>query len=268
MTEEETRDILTDALSSTPGLSQHLDEDTTEYILSILLENPSDEDAREAVSGFIQSSIEDNGLEVSSNFFDILDETLGSGSINNGVSNMNLTNSQVDQPLRKLDNTITLKVHDIQTFASGLVAESDPTMIGDENEPSDIQSFYANMIDVSNVQAQSERERRKARQKEMRERMEEEERKRAIEDSMRMMEDGDGAMKDGNGNDVNREDMADVQTASDNAADVHFTNFGLANRKGGGPDLLTESNLTLSSGRRYGLMVRVLCIVVVVCWCV
>ena len=59
MTEEETRDILTDALSSTPGLSQHLDEDTTEYILSILLEDSTDEDAREAVSGLIQSLDED-----------------------------------------------------------------------------------------------------------------------------------------------------------------------------------------------------------------
>ena len=52
------------------------------------------------------------------------------------------------------------------------------------------------------------------------------------------------------------EDMAELTTASDNAADVQLVNFNLPNRKGGGPDLLSGANLTLASGRRYGLMGR------------
>ena len=150
---------------------------------------------------------------------------------------------------------ITLKSHDIQTFASGLVAEVDTT--GDPDATSDIQSFYANMIDVSNnPTAKSERERRKARQKEMREKLEEEERLRAIEDAMKIMEEEENMGKVpgcGGGGD---EDMAELTTASDNAADVQLVNFNLQNRKGGGPDLLSGANLTLASGRRYGLMGR------------
>ncbi len=48
--------------------------------------------------------------------------------------------------------------------------------------------------------------------------------------------------------------MAEMTTASDNAADVHLTGFNLCNRKGGGPDLLTDVNMTLASGQCYGLM--------------
>jgi hypothetical protein len=71
------------------------------------------------------------------------------------------------------------------------------------------------MIDVSNnPRAKSERERRKARQREMREKMEDEERKRAIDDAMRMMSDerDDGEVKE-----------EEIMNAADNAADVHFT---------------------------------------------
>jgi len=50
--------------------------------------------------------------------------------------------------------------------------------------------------------------------------------------------------------------MADILNAADNAADVHLTNFNLPNRKGGGPDLLTDASLTLAGGRRFGLMGR------------
>jgi len=162
----------------------------------------------------------------------------------------------MDQVPRKLDNAITLKSQDIQTFASGLVAETDSSILDDPDATTDIQSFYANMIDVTNVYAQSERERRKSRQKEMREKMEDEDRLRAVEDSMRIMEEED-MLRGGKGGDMN-EDMAELTTASDNAADVHLNNFNLANRKGGGPDLLNDANLTMASGRRY------VCVIVIV----
>eukprot|EP00956_Cyclotella_meneghiniana_P026074 scaffold55573_cov23-Cyclotella_meneghiniana.AAC.1 len=53
--------ILSSALSSSP-LSNHLDEDTSEYILSILLDDPNDADAREAVQAFVASSLDDTDI--------------------------------------------------------------------------------------------------------------------------------------------------------------------------------------------------------------
>lgn len=250
-------------------LSAHLDEDSLDYVSSILLDDPCDDDAREAVSGFVLGHLEDDGDDVCASLFSALDAHVGGGGgggIGGGLSGLSLGDGgAADQSSssvpRKLDSAITLKSRDIQTFASGLVAESDTGAMNDDpDRASDIQAFYANMIDVSNhPKAKSERERRKARQREMREKMEEEERLRAIEDSMRMMEEegapgGRGA--GGGGGGQMGEEMEELTTAADNAADVHLTNFNLANRKGGGPDLLTDANLTLASGRRYGLMGR------------
>ena len=262
MTADQTRSILSDALCATPALSEHIDEDTSEYLISILIDDPADDDAREAVSGFIQSSIEDENVEdVCAQFFALLDASLSNdGGV---ISNNNAGNSSAtaDDHPRKLTNAITLKTHDIQSFASGLVAETDSSfgMSDDPDAQSEIQSFYANMIDVSNhPRAKSERERRKARQKEMRERLEDEERQRAIEDSMRMMEEDVIGRSNNNNDGVAEisEEMAEISTAADNSADVHLTNFNLPNRKGGGPDLLNDANLILASGRRYGLMGR------------
>eukprot|EP00956_Cyclotella_meneghiniana_P041114 scaffold215099_cov69-Cyclotella_meneghiniana.AAC.5 len=171
--------ILSSALSSSP-LSNYLDEDTSEYILSILLDDPNDADAREAVQAFVASSLDDTDIAGSSDvcdaFFEILDNALGNDNHHTDINNNAPMPSNDDLP-RRLDAAVTLKEHDIQTFASGLVANVDPSDINDS--PSEIQTFYANMIDVSkHPRAKSERERRKARQREMRESMEEEERKR------------------------------------------------------------------------------------------
>jgi hypothetical protein len=53
--EDKFRSAFADALDSTKSLSQHIDEDSIEYMLSILLDDPSDEDAREAVRSIISS---------------------------------------------------------------------------------------------------------------------------------------------------------------------------------------------------------------------
>jgi energy-coupling factor transporter ATP-binding protein EcfA2 len=262
---ETTLAILTNALSSTPNLSSHLDEDTTEYILSILVDDPNDSDARDSVSAFFQGH--DIDETTYAEFFAKLD---ASALCDGNGSTHHLTMVDNDQHLenngtllRKLDNAITLQSQDIQTFASGLVADADSSGIDPDESPSDIQAFYANMIDASdNPTATSERNRRKARQREMREKIDDEERLRAIEDAVRMMEEEGGmttGKDDGGGSSSgssSNEAMAEMTTASDNAADVHLTGFHLANRKGGGPDLLSDANLTLASGRRYGLMGR------------
>lgn len=102
-------DLLTTALSATPSLSEHLDEDTTEYILSILLDDPSDEDAREAVQGFFLGH--DIQLHVCEHFFANLDDALN----NNGVGNLSISggvnSSAIDgnnQVPRKLDNAVSV----------------------------------------------------------------------------------------------------------------------------------------------------------------
>eukprot|EP00957_Ditylum_brightwellii_P114803 8754251-Ditylum_brightwellii.AAC.1 len=49
-----------------------------------------------------------------------------------------------------------------------------------------METFYANMIDVTNVSAMSEYARQKAQQKELHEKMGEKERCRVVEDAMKM----------------------------------------------------------------------------------
>ena len=96
-------------------------------------------------------------------FFELLDAKLGQCGVTSSMKAVSIADD--DNTLRKLDTAITLKQQDVQTFASGLVAERDPTM---DQGQSDIQAFYANMIDVTNnPKALSERNRRKQRQKEM-----------------------------------------------------------------------------------------------------
>jgi len=228
-------DFLSSAIEA--SLNEFLDEDVCEYIQSMLEEDPYDEDARDAVAELLRGSIEDGDPHsIVTTFFEKLD-------LNRGAENG--TSSYVDEtdvPLRKLDQAITLKEQDVQTYASGLTA--DP--VDDPEATSAIASFYANMIDISsNEAAKSERARRKERQKKIRETMEEEERQRALKEAVEMLQDDD---------EINPEALLD--SANDNRADVHLRSFDLPNLRGGGPDLLQNANLIIAKGRRYGLMGR------------
>lgn len=237
--------IVTSALESViPPSEEHIDEDTYEYISSVLSEDPFDEDTREAVREMILSATEDNdqvdGVALCQSLFELLDlgkeGTGGLGSDANGGSD--------EHELRILGESVTMKKQDVQTFASGLRAKTDS---GVELEESSIAAFYANMIDPNaSEEAISERDRRKARQKEMRIQMEEEERQRAIKEAMDMFQDND---------DEDKETLMEKAQA-DNMQDVHLKDFDLPNLRGGGPNLLQNASLTLSRGRRFGLMGR------------
>lgn len=224
------------------ALAPHLDEDTLEYIGSLLADNPRDEDAREAVEALILGSVEADQFDASDickAFFELLD--LGGDSVDKAA------NEQLDEdiPLRKLGQAVTMKEHDIQSYAMGLSAELDP-VVGDEKE-SQIAAFYANMIDGTlNEDAKSERDRRKARQKELRIKMEEEERQRAIQEAMAMLAEPE----------VGKTVESMMESSSDHMQDVHFRSFDLPNLRGGGPNLLQNASITLARGRRYGLMGR------------
>ena len=57
-------------------LAAHLDEDATEYVTSLLSDDPCDEDAREAVLALVSGSIDDedaDAAEVCAAFFQLLD---------------------------------------------------------------------------------------------------------------------------------------------------------------------------------------------------
>jgi ABC-type dipeptide/oligopeptide/nickel transport system ATPase subunit len=216
------------------SLAPFLDEDMCEYIQSMLEDNPHDEDARESVAELLRGSIESDDTEdIITAFFERLD-----------LAKEDHTPEGDHVPLRKLTQSVTMKEQDVQTFASGLSAGPDSH---DPAQQSDIASFYANMIDISgNEAALSERVRRKARQKALREEMEEQERQRALKESMDVLNHDD--------EEETREEL--MEHSQDNSADVHLRHFDLPNLRGGGPDLLQNASLTLSKGRRYGLMGR------------
>jgi ABC-type dipeptide/oligopeptide/nickel transport system ATPase subunit len=231
-----------------------IDDDTLEYVASLLEEDHADEDAREAVSALIASAVAgDVGQQQQQQRFDPNDICRAFFALLDlGDSEHEQVDDKDDAPerpqLRKLDHAVTLKAQDVTTYASGLSADShlavdlDPT----SNKESQIANFYANMIDISSVEALSERDRRKARQKDLREQMEEEERQRAIQEAMAMFEAPEQ---------TSTEETLMMEEASA-MTDVHFRNFDLPNLRGGGPNLLTNASLSLARGRRYGLMGR------------
>lgn len=226
-------------------LVPYLDEDACSYIETILSEDPHDEDAREAVSALIAASIEDEGVrDICEEFFRLLDLNDNASPVG---SSSKLRNEE--PVLRLLDKAVTMVESDVTTYASGFVTDQ---VAGNDvvEKKTSIQSFYETMIDISREVATSERQRRKKRQREMREKTEEEDRKRAIKDSMEMLfeEKNNNGSKDGF--------EEDGDSASANALDVHFKQLDLPNKRGGGPDLLQNVSLILSNGRRYGLMGR------------
>ena len=237
-----------------PPSQEVVDEDTYEYITSALSEDPFDDDTREAVSQLIMSSLEDqedvDPVAICQSLFELLDlgkQKGGDTTSTSGEGQGNNDNGEATTGgLRKLEKGITMKDSDVQTFASGLRAKNDD---GVELEESQIAAFYANMIDPTASQAAiSERDRRKARQKELRIQLEEEERQRAIKEAMDMFSE--------DANNAEGGDKLLEKAQSDNIQDVHLTDFDLPNLRGGGPNLLQNTHLTLSRGRRYGLMGR------------
>ena len=245
---------LTEAIQSILSLVIE-DTDTLEYIASLLEDDPSEEDAREAVAALIADAIHEqqqppnNAQDICQEFFHLLDLETN----DQPLQQQQQQQQQPDGLVRKLDHAVTLKAHDVQTYASGLSAELhvDPT----STKESSIATFYATMMDLSTEDALSERDRRKARQKELREQWEEQERQRAIQDAMQLLETTNHDTSYNNDNDNQNNEQSIMETSSI-MTDVHFQNFDLPNLRGGGPNLLTNASLSLARGRRYGLMGR------------
>uniref|UniRef100_A0A7S4ABI0 ABC transporter domain-containing protein n=2 Tax=Pseudo-nitzschia australis TaxID=44445 RepID=A0A7S4ABI0_9STRA len=282
MSDDDENNFVSGALSSVEGI-EHLDEDTIAYVSGVLSDDPFDEDARGAIRDLMVDALSEesgvDGVSVCESFFALLDlnhpdnkQQQQNGTINNSIGS---NSSAMDEPgeMRKLTQTITMKEQDVETFAMGLRVEEDhesgTNFYGSAGSTSKIAAFYANMIDPEqNENATSERNRRKARQKELRIKAEEEERQRAIDEAMVMfkeMRDGEDAAdlqaneqrlssssSDGNNNGSNNATLSDESQMRD----VSLLNFDLPNLRGGGPNLLSGANLILARGRRYGLMGR------------
>lgn len=233
-------DSIQAAVSS--ALEPHLEEEVCDYVASLLSEDPFDEDAREAVSNMINGSLDEqfDAHQVAQTFFQLLDLS------KNEVEKPS-TESSSSLSLRKLDQAVTIQQHDeTQTYAALGIHGSTTSIHGEQdNKESDIEAFYANMIDISNEAAMSERARRKRRQKELREAIQAEERQRALDEAMAMLSDGEKGEE---------HDVDENSTAVDNSADVHLHKFDLPNLRGGGPNLLDNASLTLARGCRYGLL--------------
>ena len=257
------------ALSSIEAI-QGLDEDTVEYVSGVLSEDPFDEDTRNAVRELLIDALsqEDRSdideVAVCDSLFALID--LNKESEGDGSSGTGTTNNDSDTTMRKLSKTVTMKEQDVETFASGLrVKENDfgetfgqrPLGGGDDAGPSKIASFYANMIDPhQNEAAMSERDRRKARQKEMRIKAEEEERQRAINEAMNMFQKGNGDESSASNEQLLEANAESIMSEEAQMRDVRLLNFDLPNLRGGGPNLLSGASLILARGRRYGLMGR------------
>ena len=259
---DDSEDFVSGALSSIEGI-QGLDDDTIGYVSGVLSEDPFDDDARSAVREFLVEALDDCGVDsvgVCDSLFALLDlNKTGAGA---GGASPSATDGDAGGPVRKLRQAITLKEHDVETFASGLRAQDNEG--GDFGEddagPSKIASFYANMIDPHQNEAiLSERNRRRQRQKELRIKMEEEERQRAIDEAMGMFQDdGAGDTDDSAAHERALGAGAEGGAVSEEAQmrDVRLLDFDLPNLRGGGPNLLSGASLILARGRRYGLMGR------------
>ena len=223
--------------------SSEVDSDTIEYICGMLAEDMT-VDTREAVDALIAGADEDGGEELSRALWGRLLGEGGAGEDEDG-------DDGVGQVTKLLTNKVRMAEEDSQYSGNGGIV---PLTSEEETAASrgfSVAAFFANQIGVRTEAAISEKKRRKLAQKKLREEQERREREKEIEHQMAMAaaggseEGGDGSCYDG----------ADFE-AEDNAADVHLANFNLPNKKGSGQDLLSNVNLTLARGRRYGLVGR------------
>jgi ATPase subunit of ABC transporter with duplicated ATPase domains len=230
--------------ASLPGvLSPHIDEDTVDYICS-LLSDPDcdfeDEGIHESIDALIDGSVddEDQAQEVKRKLWEIVggdakqagDKADGGG---NGVAAVT----------RLLTTAVTMSEQDITTTGHSIETLGGMSSSLISQQPGAIAAFFANQIGVRTEAAISEKLRRKNAQKKLREEQEKKERELEIANAMKQ------AAVGGNDDD-------DPTAARSAPTDVRLLNFSLPNKKGSGEDLLSSQNLTLAVGRRLGLVGR------------
>ena len=272
-------EVISSAIESI--LSQHLDEDTCNYIQSILIDSDENEneyvldpDTKESIQALIEGSMEEPDDELCSNFFQRLETKTNVASSQNhnhapsATATAATAATAASVPIRKLTQSITIKDSDmnVQTFAMGLRIEDDGTS-GDIKSGTITNTTLA-YDDSSSKPIKSERQKRKERQKKLRQLEEEQDRQRAIQDEMLRIQSSTTTTT----TTATTPNMDMGLNEESINVDVHFKNFDLHNaafhatsnssstatsNKNASTDLLlSNANLTLSSHRRYGLMGR------------
>ncbi|GMI35615.1 hypothetical protein TrCOL_g9454 [Triparma columacea] len=211
-----------------------IDEDTREYIASMIAEADDMEETREAVDAMIEGADEENAEE--------LQKKLWAAIESSGEQTQQTSSDDAGEVTKLLEKKITIGDSDVQTFASGMKARGGD----DDARGMDFSTFFANQIGIRTEAAMSEKKRRKLAQRKLREEAERREREIELENQMSLAATGDASA----------DDAAGYNDSVDNAQDCHLVNFNLPNKKGSGTDLLSNVNLTLARGRRYGLVGR------------
>jgi ATP-binding cassette, subfamily F, member 3 len=211
-----------------------IDEDTREYIASMIADADDMEETREAVDAMIEGADEDNAEE--------LQKKLWAAIESSGEQTQQTSSDDAGEVTKLLEKKITIGDSDVQTFASGMKAQGGD----DDARGMDFSTFFANQIGIRTEAAMSEKKRRKLAQRKLREEAERREREIELENQMSLAATGDASA----------DDAAGYNDSVDNAQDCHLVNFNLPNKKGSGTDLLSNVNLTLARGRRYGLVGR------------
>lgn len=223
-------------------LSPYIDEDTIEYISSLIEDSENDDDLRETVHELICGNVDDDEALADR----LLEEILPSVQADSKCGDKQVNDDESSGLMvRKLEKSLKIQDDAEESGPTDEFGLSKTLRGGPKASASmDIQDFYANMIDIRSEEVSSQREKRKEAQKKIREKQQEEDRQRAIRDAMEMAM---AAQKE-------EEEMKDSSDFSDNYVDVHLQDIDLPNKRGSGEDLLVSSNLTLAKGRRYGLL--------------
>ena len=225
-----------------------LDEDSLEYILGLIEEAGKDipEETKEAVEALISGAgLEDDALRKAS---DALWASLLSGG---GV----VSEKEEVEVLRKLEKSVKISDDDVaaQGKSTGIgviqfTFEEEALGANAFGGSLGVAAFFANQIGIRTEAAISEKNRRKEMQRRLK--REDEERQRADELEHQIK------LNQGMGEEDGDDDLAVSKDAEDHQQDIHIRNFNLPNKRGSGGDLLQGANLTLSRGRRYGLLGR------------
>ena len=142
-----------------------IDEDTREYIASMIVEADDMEEAREAVDAMIEGADEENAEELQKKLWAAI-ESSGAQTQQQSASD------DTGEVTKLLEKKITIGDSDVKTFASGMKAQD-----GDaESRGMDFSSFFANQIGIRTEAAMSEKKRRKLAQRKLREEAERRER--------------------------------------------------------------------------------------------
>ena len=216
-------------------LGAAIDEDTLEYLCSVLEEAPTRDDSLETVESFLESAGAEDAGALAAKLFDALEA--------GGAEAAGAAEADLEETTGRLDKALTMGEADAAAADPKAVKLNfDGSLAGAmtaEGKPVPPAYIYNDAMETQ-TSAISSKARRKQLQREAREAAVAEERRREEERIA-----ANAAL--GIGDEFDSDDD-DFDTSG--GVDVHLESFDLDNKKGVGT-LLSNANLTLAAGRRY-----------------